>query len=35
MQPTYERVNLLMTFGVMLLDVLKLRRLPKSRHIPI
>jgi len=29
------RINLPMTLGIMLLDMLKLRRVPKCRHVPI
>lgn len=32
---TYMRINLPMTLGIMFLNMFKLRRFPKSRHIPI
>lgn len=32
---THIRINLLVAFRIMFLDMLKLRRLPKSRHGPI
>lgn len=33
--PTNRGINLLVTLRIMFLDMLKLRRLPKSRDIPI